>query len=160
MKAGTNGPGWGGGGCAISDYKLHVTHLDVGMRRNPGPLEEKKHTLCHTQTEVYELLPDSLCVLVLVSVRACACVTTAVRPSGHLLSKATPEAQGVLRFLFLCAICAGNKVWGQGWGGVGSGGYALGKKKKLVTLTEAPLCKLTTPPVKSSIFNMLYISKK
>lgn len=119
----------GGVGCAISDYKLHVTHLDVGIRRNPGPLEEKKHTLCHTQTEVYELLPDSLCVLVLVSVRACACVTTAVRPSGHLLSKATPEAQGVLRFLFLCAICAGNKVWGLGWGGVGSGGYALGKKK-------------------------------
>lgn len=49
---------------------------------------------------------------------------------------------------------------GVGWGGVGSGGYALGEKKKLVTLTEAPLCKLTTPPVKSSIFNMLYISKK
>lgn len=115
--------------CAISDYKLHVTHLDVGMRRNPGPLEEKKHTLCHTQTEVYELLPDSLCVLVLVSVRACACVTTAVRPSGHLLSKATPEAQGVLRFLFLCAICAGNKVWGVGWG---VGDMLWGKKKNLL----------------------------
>lgn len=120
----------GGGGCAISDYKLHVTHLDVGIRRNPGPLEEKKHTLCHTQTEVYELLPDSLCVLVLVSVRACACVTTAVRPSGHLLSKATPEAQGVLRFLFLCAICAGNKVWGVGWG---VGDMLWGKKKTCYT---------------------------
>lgn len=77
-----------------------------------GNQADKTYKLSHTHTHRFtELFGHSLCVS----------VTTAVRPSEAdaetkglpLQSKAMPETQGVLHFLFLCTICAANKDKGE-----------------------------------------------
>lgn len=157
-------PGGGVGGGGLCHFWLQAACDALGCwdkKESRSFGRKKAHTLSHTNRGLWAVARQLVCACACVCACMCVCYNSckAIRPSpvkGHTRSPGCPSLP-----VSVCNLCRKQSVGvGVGWGGVGSGGYALGKKKKLVTLTEAPLCKLTTPPVKSSIFNMLYISKK
>lgn len=151
-----------GGGVGLLCYfwlQAACDALGCWDKKESRSSEEKKHALCHTQTEVYELLPDSLCVLVSVCACMCMCYNSckAIRPSpvkGHTRSPGCPSLP-----VSVCNLCRKQSV--GGWG-VGSGewGICSGKKKKTCYTNRGSIVQAHNTSCKEQHFQHVISTKK
>lgn len=120
--------------------------LGLGVRKQPGPWHTKTtHSLTHA--ELFTSGCQTARVYVTTAVRQQA-MADAETKGFPLQSNATPEAQGVLHFLFLYTTSgAANKRGSRGRQGRRE---RFAEKKQTNTQIKVPLCKLTSHLLKKN----------